>query len=328
MNSTPKISIILPVFNAKKHIEKCIDTLLNQTLQEIEIIVILDCPTDRTEQIILKYAEKDKRIRVIENTKNLHIGESRNVGIREARGEYIGFSDHDDFRDLTMYETLYNTAITNLSDIVFSPCKHISFDEGIVVQHNKPFNFSNCGDLQSYCLKDLIGNGNNERNESLFINIQGCIYRNKWIKQHNFSFVDTRAITPEDVLFQIDTFSKANKIKIVNDAFYYHVSHSSNEGSKSSYKDIQKRCLGLTYIFNNINDNSLKESFYINVQKQFLNFLAQTLVPFPNVFKFCYYRRTLREIPFCAPAFEKKRLIYNKKGIKRLLRNFLYFSLQ
>lgn len=327
MNSTPKISIILPVFNAKKHIEKCIDTLLNQTLQEIEIIVILDCPTDGTEQIILKYAEKDKRIRVIQNTQNVHIGECRNIGIKEARGEYIGFSDHDDFRELTMYETLYNTAKNNLSDIVFSPCQHINSENNIANQH-KSFNFSSYNSLQDYCLYDLIGNGNNERKESLFINIQGCIYRNEMIKQHNIKFVDTKKITPEDVLFQIDTFSTTSKINVINNAFYYHVSHSSNEGSKSSYKDIQKRCLGLTYIYNNLKNSSLKDSFYINVQKQFLDFLAQTLVPFPNIFKFFNYKKILKGFHFCTPAFEKKRLIYEKKGLKLLFRNFLYLSLR
>ena len=90
----PKISIILPVFNAKKHIKKCIETLLNQTLQEIEIIAVLDCPTDGTAEIILEYAKKDKRIIIVQNKHNLHIGESRNIGLLHARGEYIGFSVH------------------------------------------------------------------------------------------------------------------------------------------------------------------------------------------------------------------------------------------
>ena len=93
---TPKVSIIVPIYNAGKFLEKCLDTLVNQTLKDIEIILVLDCPTDGSDRIAREYAEKDPRIRLIVNEQNLNIGLSRNEGLKIARGEYIGFSDHDD----------------------------------------------------------------------------------------------------------------------------------------------------------------------------------------------------------------------------------------
>lgn len=101
---TPKVSIIVPIYNAGKFLEKCLDTLVNQTLKDIEIILVLDCPTDGSDRIAREYAEKDPRIRLIINEQNLNIGLSRNEGLKIARGEYIGFSDHDDWRELDMYE--------------------------------------------------------------------------------------------------------------------------------------------------------------------------------------------------------------------------------
>ena len=105
--STPLVSIILPVYNAGEYLRPCLDTLINQTLRNIEIICVLDCPTDGSDKVVEEYAEKDHRIVVIRNEQNLHIGESRNAGIRAAKGEYIGFSDHDDPHELDMYEKLY-----------------------------------------------------------------------------------------------------------------------------------------------------------------------------------------------------------------------------
>ena len=327
MDSIPKISIILPVFNSKTRISQCLETLINQTLHDIEIVVVLDCPNDGTDKIVLNYAKKDKRIIVIQNKEQMHIGNSRNIGLQSAHGEYIGFSDHDDFRELTMYECLYKAAKENDSDIVFSPCRHISLKKDKIVQHNS-FDFSAQHDLQKYCLSDLIGNGNNEREESLFINIQGCIYRNEFIKKHHINFVDTKTTTPEDIIFQIDTFSKTTHICIQNDFLYTHVSHSSNEGIKSSYKNINKRCKGLSYIYANLPNNMYKENFYIYVQKQFLHLLAATIFPFPNIVKFLSYRKILRSYEFCIPAFKKNNLHHAKKGIKRLLRKFLCFCLR
>ena len=81
---TPKVSIIVPIYNAGKFLEKCLDTLVNQTLKDIEIILVLDCPTDGSDRIAREYTEKDPRIRLIVNEQNLNIGLSRNEGLKIA----------------------------------------------------------------------------------------------------------------------------------------------------------------------------------------------------------------------------------------------------
>lgn len=106
---SPKISIIVPVYNVEKYIHRCIHSLINQTLRDIEIILVDDESPDSCPQICDEYASKDTRIKVI-HKKNEGLGLTRNAGLEAATGEYIAFIDSDDWVDLVMYETLYNTA--------------------------------------------------------------------------------------------------------------------------------------------------------------------------------------------------------------------------
>lgn len=100
----PKISVIVPVYNAGIYLEECLKSILQQTFQDIEVILILDCPTDGSDKVCQSFAEKDSRIKIIYNKHNLHIGLSRDRGLDIAQGEYIAFSDDDDTRELDMYE--------------------------------------------------------------------------------------------------------------------------------------------------------------------------------------------------------------------------------
>ncbi len=118
MNDKIKISIVIPVYNVESYIVQCLNSLINQTLKKIEIILIDDCSTDSSGTICDEYAAKDNRIIVIHNEKNLRQGLSRNKGIEIAKSEYIGFIDPDDWVDLNFFEKLYNTAKKNKSDIV------------------------------------------------------------------------------------------------------------------------------------------------------------------------------------------------------------------
>ena len=104
----PILSVIIPVYNAKEHIEKCLNGILCQKLDNIEIIIINDKSTDNTDKILEEYKKRDKRIVLINNDKNIGTGASRNKGILFARGEYIGFVDNDDFISDDYFLNLYN----------------------------------------------------------------------------------------------------------------------------------------------------------------------------------------------------------------------------
>lgn len=115
-----KVSVIVPIYNVEKYIEECLDSILKQTIKDIEIICINDNSPDNSIEIVEKYKSKDNRIKLINHNYNLGLGESRNSGIRIAQGDYIVFVDSDDYIDEYFVENLLNTASKYNSDIVFS----------------------------------------------------------------------------------------------------------------------------------------------------------------------------------------------------------------
>ena len=99
----PKVSIVVPVYNVEKYLDECIESIINQSLNDIEIICVNDGSTDSSLEILNNYAQKDKRIIVI-NKSNSGYGNTMNIGINAAKGEYIGIIESDDFADTKMFE--------------------------------------------------------------------------------------------------------------------------------------------------------------------------------------------------------------------------------
>lgn len=117
MNNEPLISVIVPVYNVEKYLGQCLDSIINQTLKDIEIICVDDGSTDGSLDILNSYKEKDDRI-IILKQKNLYAGVARNNGLKVAKGKYLSFLDSDDFFDANMLEDMYNQAEKDKSDVV------------------------------------------------------------------------------------------------------------------------------------------------------------------------------------------------------------------
>lgn len=113
----PKVSIVVPIYNVEAYLSRCLDSILSQTLQDIEVIAVNDGSTDASGEILDQYASKDTRIIVI-HKKNGGVSAARNDGIQLVKGEYIGFVDPDDWIDHDMYEALYHSAVEEKADIV------------------------------------------------------------------------------------------------------------------------------------------------------------------------------------------------------------------
>ena len=124
-----KVSVIVPIYNTEKFLRKCIESIVNQTLQEIEIILINDGSTDNSHNICLEYTEKyPEKIRYI-NNKNIGCSATRNLGIELANGEYIAFVDSDDYIEKEMYEEMYTKTLKEKSDIVICGFNYIFSDK-------------------------------------------------------------------------------------------------------------------------------------------------------------------------------------------------------
>ena len=168
----PKVSIIVPVYNVEKYLEKCLDSILSQTLQDIEIICVNDGSTDKCGEILDIYASRDSRIRVV-HKKNSGYGHSINVGYEIATGEYIGIVESDDFISEDMYERLYFYANKYKLDLVKSNA--IFLWDTLDVQRNS---YNKMLD-QYYC--KVLEPDNRELMYKFFMNTWSGIYKKDFL---------------------------------------------------------------------------------------------------------------------------------------------------
>ncbi len=240
-----KISIIIPIYNVEKYLSKCIDSLLNQTYKNIEIILVDDDSPDSCPEICDKYAKQDKRIVVI-HKKNGGVSSARNEGLRVASGDYIGFVDPDDFVDPTMYEKLYNKIIEDTSDMSMCRFKYVYDDREIFVCENF-FKNINASNIKEYFT--LVGDtkkGNYIFTNNVMGNIWRCLYSKNLIKNKYF---DEDLSLCEDLMFNINVINEDTKISLVDEYLYFYYQRQNsimkifNEKKYESYKNYVNKIL-------------------------------------------------------------------------------------
>lgn len=208
----PIISVIIPIYNCELYIFDCLNSVVNQTLKELEIICVNDGSTDSSVDIVKKFMSKDNRIKLI-NQDNQGLGCARNAGIRIAKGEYVAFVDSDDFIKDIMLEEMYKRAKHDDSDVVVSnPYIYDNISHSFYPYRNM---------LEFYRLSCLGGFKANEKPEVLqFIGCWDKIYRNAFLKKYNLFNPEKRIY--EDFLFTYKTLVLANKISFVKDSYYFY----------------------------------------------------------------------------------------------------------
>lgn len=203
-----KVSIIIPIYNAEKYLDKCLKSLAEQTLQDIEIICVNDGSTDNSLQIITDYANKDSRIKML-NQENKMQGAARNAGTALATGEYIGFVDADDWVDLDYFEKLYNAAKKHNLDIALATnvrVKKGSNKKRLNITEEKTFT----------TLQEKIDVCEQWKNECP----TNKIYRLTMLKENHVKWPEK--VYCEDKLFTMQAIYYANGIVTVPNTYYYY----------------------------------------------------------------------------------------------------------
>ena len=220
VNINPKVSIIVPTYNNEIYLERCLFSLVEQTLKEIEIIVVNDGSTDNTLSILNLFAEYDKRFKVISQSHSKQ-GAARNKGMEFATGEYIGFVDSDDWVDLDYFEKLYNTAKKYNSDIALAT--NVRIGNG---KTKKRLNITN--EVFVTSLQEKIDISNQVKNPCP----TNKIYRKSMLEENNITWQE--GCYCEDKLFTIQAVYYANAIVTVpNVNYYYYRNPHSTVNSKS-----------------------------------------------------------------------------------------------
>lgn len=263
----PKVSVVVPIYNVEDYLGTCIESIINQTLKEIEIILVNDGSTDSSRIIAEDYAKIDKRIKVI-NQENKGQGQARNVGISISTGEYIGFVDSDDWIDINMYEYLYKSASSTNSDI--GVCSRRGYDESgnightKLVEDNKIFYIDE--NMDEYIINHLFYPHT----------VSSCnkIYKAELIKKSNIIFKDVDQVGSEDTLFNYCILLNSHKIVTVKNTFYNAIER--NGSTTRRYKEgAMKRTANLIREIYKYSDEVKKVELAKNISPIILLFLQQ-----------------------------------------------------
>ena len=209
--SNYKISVIVPVYNVEKYLNRCLDSIINQTLKDIEIICVNDGSTDNSLSILKEYASKDKRIKVIDK-ENDGLGYTRKVGLDNAAGEYILFCDSDDYyAELTAFEKLYNFAIEKNVDVVAFDYYHFSLNSNY---KNHCYFLNNFPNKEIFTYKDI-------KNINI-INTSSCIrlYSKSFFDSYKDWYFPKKTFY-EDTPFHFQTLFRA-KFSYLREPFYVY----------------------------------------------------------------------------------------------------------
>lgn len=206
----------------EKYLPKCLESLIKQTLKDIEIICVNDGSMDNSLAILKEFASKDSRIKIIDN-QHQGVAKTRNTGIEQSTGEYIGFVDSDDYIDIDFFEKLYNSATKSNSDIaIASILKHKNFFNIYNAKYTKEETAITIQDKIKLC----------EDKKHFFFYAWNKIYHSGFIKENNIKFSEGQIY--EDVMFAIKALYYSNKIISVYGTKYHYIEH---ENSLTKYKD-------------------------------------------------------------------------------------------
>lgn len=221
-----KISVVVPVYNVEKYLKECIDSIINQTLEDIEIICVNDGSTDSSLDILNDYAKKDSRIIVI-NKSNSGYGHTMNMGLNAATGEYIGIIESDDFADKNMFEDLYKLAKEYDADIVKGDWYNYWSKNKFARKNNR---------ISSAKALKLT---NSKQDKSLLrINpsVWSAIYKKEFLNKYNIRFLETPGASYQDLAFSFKVFALAEKVILTDKAYLYYRQDNMNSSVKSKTK--------------------------------------------------------------------------------------------
>ena len=227
------ISIIVPMYNVERYLTRCLDSIVNQTYHNLQIICVNDGSPDNCLSIARYYAKQDSRIIVIDQI-NQGVSAARNIGLSKAVGDYIMFVDSDDWLDLECCRTVLELALRKDYDVVLWPYRKI-FSNRVENQfvYNGDIDFDCKSSIKNGIFKDLIGPSENDLKRPYVLDskvtVHCKLYKSSLIKKHNIRFIDMKTIgTSEDLLFNILVFNNVDSAYFLNVALYNYLKINEN----------------------------------------------------------------------------------------------------
>lgn len=271
-----KVSVIVPIYNVENYLKKCLDSIINQTLKDIEIICINDCSSDSSKDIVLEYAKKDKRIKLINHEENQGLGFARNTGFDNSSAEYISFIDSDDFISNDYIEHLYDTAVKYNADIVFTNNIYtVNENKGYI----KPYYHNRLKKWKKY-YKDICFEG------ASFFNVNtpekentpeyplavswNKLYKKEFMQKNKLIYSQVRIAEDVDIFYRI--LANNPKMYYNNNSKYYYLQRSTSlAGSVHTTKKIP---IAILDVFDNVFKYYKENRKELLIDSNYYNFLS------------------------------------------------------
>ena len=257
-----KVSVIVPVYNVELYLEKCLDTLVNQTLKDIEIIVVNDGSPDNSQKIIDKFAKKYKVIKAYKK-ENGGLSDARNFGIKKAIGEYVAFVDSDDYVSLDMYEKMYEKAKSGNFDMVVCDLNYIYPDKEVRA-------YSNVKDNTTDIKKTMI---------NIYPSAWNKLFKRKLLNNIEFK----KGVWFEDVEFIYRFLPRVKNIGVVSEPFYQYL---QREGSITKKKDLR-----IYHYIDNLNgiveyykEHKIYDEYKCELEYVYLRYIYATFIKQATIF--------------------------------------------
>ena len=260
-----KVSIVVPIYNVEKYLPECLDSIINQTLKDIEIICVDDGSKDSSLEICKKYKEKDSRVKIITKP-NAGYGNSMNMGMDAAEGEYIGIVESDDWVEKEMFSDLYNAAKKYDADIVKSDYYEfttaVSKKQVYIQTPTSPYFYNKV--ISAYDTEDIY---------HFRMNTWTGIYRTSFVRRFNIRHNETPGASYQDNGFWFKTISLANSVVFVDKAYYHYRQDNPNSSINSKGK-VFCMCDEYKFIreFIDVNPDIKKAHLEIFLAKKYYNY--------------------------------------------------------
>ena len=272
----PKVSIIVPVYNAEKVLRRCLDSILNQSYKDFELIVINDGSKDKSIKIINEYKEKDNRVKVIDN-KNNGVSETRNIGIKASVGEYIQFIDSDDYIEPYMIEETLIKIEENKADSIITGL-FLDIESNTEIKSSKQTFEKKIEEG-----KKNIAIGVMERLNGTYINSPvNKIYKRSIIVDNNI-YMDKRIDLGEDLLLNLEYFKHCKKV-IFDDKCYYHYCMQVEDNLTFKYRSDKLELMYLIYCKCNeyFNTCNIDNKMLMNLNNIFIKWMYSCFIDLHN----------------------------------------------
>ncbi|MBR2902734.1 MAG: glycosyltransferase family 2 protein [Clostridia bacterium] len=296
------VSVIIPVYNSEKFLEDCVHSVINQTFSNIEIILVNDGSKDKSADICDTLAIKDSRIRVIHKT-NSGVSDTRNVGINEAIGRYVTFIDSDDVVELNYIEKLYREILNSDIDCVvcgFNICRGISKVS------------------QDYKRPVLLSSEDDEYGIELMHLYQGKLLNPIWNKMYvkeSMPGFNVNLAMGEDVVFNLEYFSKTKKIKVIPDVLYNYRVHEGSAVTTPSLNRMKDVIVVNNFMIDSFS-NILTEK---NIKKIIKVCVGEVDGLYRHLFRMSASKNEIKNIINCWRSCEEYAVFFNSFARKNLI---------